>query len=328
MWRVARLALLVLAACVGAAHAAETAPLTVEATISLGDVPGRIDHLAFDPARLRLYVAELGNNSVGVVDLKAGRVLQTLRGLDEPQGIGYDPVTDAIYVANGGDGSVRVFSGADYQLLGSIALGADADNVRVDAAAHRIFVGHGPGGIAVIDATTRRRMADIPVGGHPESFQLEPGGPRLFVNVPDAGRIAVVSREPQPLATGWPTGDVRANYPMTLDAASQRLIVVFRRPARLRAYDWNSGRVTADVAACADADDVFVDALRRRAYVICGEGRVETLDAAGQYAHLGSLPTAVGSRTGLFVPELDRLFVAIRASRNEPAAIWAIRPGQ
>src|SRR5881394_262580 len=199
----ARLTVLVLAACIGTTRAADSVPLTVETRIPLGDVSGRIDHLAFDPARKRLYVAELGNNSVGVVDLKAGRLLQTVRGLDEPQGIGYEPGTDTIYVADGGDGTVRLFSGADFKPLGAIPLGTDADNVRVDPAAHRVYVGYGEGAIAVIDPVTRQRIADIPLAGHPESFQLEPDGHRIFVNVPGAGHIAIASRDTKSSPVQW-----------------------------------------------------------------------------------------------------------------------------
>jgi DNA-binding beta-propeller fold protein YncE len=60
----------------GPTSAFDTAPLTVEARIPLGDIAGRIDHLAYDPTRGRLYVAELGNNTVGIVDLKTRRVMR------------------------------------------------------------------------------------------------------------------------------------------------------------------------------------------------------------------------------------------------------------
>jgi DNA-binding beta-propeller fold protein YncE len=324
----ARVTMLVLAAGIGTARAVDPVPLTVEARIPLGNVSGRIDHLAFDPSRGRLYVAELGNDSVGVVEVKTGRLLQTVRGLDEPQGIGYESGTDTIYVANGGDGTVRLFSGADFKPLGVIPLGADADNVRVDPTAHRVYVGYGEGAIAVIDPMTRKRIADIPLRGHPESFQLEPDGRRIFVNVPDAGHVAIVSRDPKSTTGDWPNGSLRANYPMALDAAKKRVIIVFRQPARLRAYDWTSGRASVDSEVCSDADDVFVDARRHRLYVLCGEGFVDTLDEVSEkYAHAGRLTTSSGSRTGLLVPELDRLYIAIRATRDEPAAIWVVRPG-
>src|SRR5207302_316629 len=111
----------------------------------------------------------LGNNTIGVVDLKANTVIRTARGFDEPQGIAYEATSDTVYVANRGDGSVRVFRGADFALVDTIALRKDADNVRVDRETHRVYVGYGGGALAVIDPISRKQIGDIPLPGHPES---------------------------------------------------------------------------------------------------------------------------------------------------------------
>jgi YVTN family beta-propeller protein len=311
-----------------AVHAAASAPLVVEAKIPLGDVTGRIDHLAFDPTRKRLYVAELGNNTVGIVDLAARKVVRTVKGFDEPQGIGYEPTSDTVYVANGGDGAVHLFRAEDFAPAGLIALGDDADNVRVDAHARRVYVGYGSGALAVIDPATRRKIGDIALEGHPESFQLDPAGDLVYVNVPAATQIAVVSRNTSRQIETWPTGSMRDNFPLALDTANARAVSVFRRPARLQAYDLRTGRVVAESGVSPDADDVFVDAARHRLYVICGEGYIDTLDASGgTYEPLPRIRTSGGSRTGLFIPGLDRLVVAIRATHDEPAAVWVLSAG-
>src|SRR2546430_9220498 len=162
------------------------APLVLEAKIPLGEVSGRIDHLAIDVKRQRLFVAELGNDALGVVDLAAGRVLRTIAGLKEPQGGAYIDFADSIYVANAGDGSVHVLRGDDLAPIGRIELGDDADNVRVDAQRSRVLVGYGKGALAIIDPATRTKAADIRLKGHPEGFQIDDIGAQVFVNVPDA----------------------------------------------------------------------------------------------------------------------------------------------
>jgi hypothetical protein len=303
-----------------------SAPLVLERKIPLGRVSGRIDHLGIDEKRHRLLVAELGNNSLGVVDLAAGRVLRTIAGFREPQGVAYLPFADSIYVANGGDGSVRVLGGADFAPLGRIALGEDADNIRVDARRHRVLVGYGSGALAVIDPATRTTTADIRLAGHPEGFQIDDTGARAFVNVPTARAIEVVD-----LAAGasrsLPTRSAGANFPMALDRDAHRVLVVFRRPPILMALSGRDGHVVTQVATCGDADDVFVDARRRRVYVSCGEGAVDVLEQGQEgYRRLARVPTLSGARTSLFSPERDRLFVAVRARGNEPAAIWVFRP--
>jgi DNA-binding beta-propeller fold protein YncE len=301
-------------------------PLVLETKIPLGDVSGRIDHLGIDLKRQRLLVTELGNNSLGVVDLAAGKVLRTIGGFREPQGVAYVPFADNVYVANAGDGSVRVLSGNDLVPIGRIELGDDADNVRVDAQRHHVLVGYGTGALAVIDPATQSKLGDIRLKGHPESFRIDETGTQVFVNVPDAREIAVVDLA----ATGGqsvPTPGMGANFPMAIDPDMHRILVVFRSPPTLMALSSQDGHVVAKTATCGDADDVFVDDKRRRVYVSCGEDAVDVFAAeAAGYRRLARVPTVSGARTSLFVPERDRLYVAVRARLSEPAAIWVFRP--
>jgi YVTN family beta-propeller protein len=309
------------------AQPAEIAPLQLEAKIPLGDVRGRIDHMAVDLKRKRLFVAELGNDSVGIVDLASDKLIQTITGLKEPQGVGYEPSTDTLFIANAGDGSVRLFEGATYIASGRIELGSDADNIRVDAATSRIFVGYGSGALAVIDPSTRRRIGDIPVKGHPESFQVDRGTGQIFVNVPDAHGIAVVDRASQKQTGKWPIPDHGANFPMVLDSVRRQVLVIFRAPAELGVFSMTGGKLIATAETCGDADDLFIDAKRDRVYVSCGAGFIDVLEAKGQtYRRTARIPTVSGARTSLFVPELDRLLVAVRTNAAEPAAIWVFRP--
>jgi DNA-binding beta-propeller fold protein YncE len=311
-----------------AATSAQTAspPLVLEAKIPLGQVSGRIDHLGIDVKRQRLLVAELGNNSLGVVDLAVGKVLRRISSLRGPQGVVYVPSSDSVFVANAGDGSVRVLRGEDLTPIGHIDLGDDADNVRVDAVRNRVMVGYGKGALAVIDPAGLSKTADIRLKAHPEGFQIDETGTQVFANVPDAREISVVD-----LATGstrsLPTQGAGSNFPMAIDREAHRLLVVFRSPPTLMAFSSQDGHVAAKVETCGNADDVFFDRKRRRVYVSCGAGAVDVLEPDEQgYRRLARVPTVSGARTSLFVPELDRLFVAVRAGSNEPAAIWVFRP--
>src|SRR3954454_4519846 len=116
------LALLLLSPVMTKAQTASV-PLELEAKIPLGSVSGRIDHLAIDLKRQWLSVAELGNDSVGVIDVANRKLINTMRGFEEPQGMGYEPSTDTLYIANAGDGSVRLIRADDLLLLDRIDLG-------------------------------------------------------------------------------------------------------------------------------------------------------------------------------------------------------------
>ena len=309
------------------AQSADTGPLQLEAKIPLGEVRGRIDHMAVDLKRQRLFVAELGNDSLGVIDLANRKLIRTITGLKEPQGVGYEPSTDMLYVANAGDGSVRLFEGSDYNSAGRIELGSDADNIRVDAAAKQIFVGYGSGALAIIDSSTRKRVGDISLQAHPESFQIDPDTSQIFVNVPDARGIAVVDRVSQKQIGKWPLADRGANFPMALDHMRREILVIFRAPAELGVFSMTDGKPIATTETCGDADDLFIDAKRARVYVSCGAGFLDVLEPKeATYRRIARIPTVSGARTSLFVPEMDRLLVAVRASSGKPAAIWMFRP--
>jgi DNA-binding beta-propeller fold protein YncE len=321
----ASLAFLALAADALAQGAPPPAPpLKLEGKIPLGSVKGRIDHMAADVARQRLFVAELGNNSLGVVDL-AARSVSHIGGLKEPQGVGYVAATDTVYVANAGDGTVHLFRGEKLAPAGVIDLKSDADNVRVDAAQKQVLVGYGDGALAIVDPATNAKVADIALKAHPESFRLSDASGRIFVNLPSAHAIAVIDRASGGEAARWQTKNLSGNYAMALDEAAKHVIAVFRAPARLVVMAMSDGATVAERETCGDSDDVFLDAKRKRVYVICGAGFIDVFDAAQSYQRIARVPTVSGARTGLFSPALDLLAVAVRASGKEPAAIWLYR---
>src|SRR4051812_14835156 len=137
-------------------------------TIKLPGINGRIDHMAIDPDGQRLFVAAVGNDTLEVIDLNAGKAVQQIAGLHEPQGVAFLSGQKTVAVANGGDGSCRFFSAENLKPLETLNYDSDADNLRYDAAAKRLYVGFGSGAIGVIDAATRSKISEIKLPGHPE----------------------------------------------------------------------------------------------------------------------------------------------------------------
>ncbi len=248
--------------------------------------------------------------------------------LKEPQGVAYADKADVMFVASAGDGSVRIFHADDFKPLGRIDLKKDADNIRIDVRNNNIVVGYGDGGLAIIDPVTRSVIGTIALKGHPEGFQIEPKSGRAFVNVPDAKQIAVVDLDARRQIAEWKVPGAGGNFPMALDSANGVLAAVFRSPSRLLLLDTKIGAISANLPTCGDADDVFFDARRARIYVSCGAGEIAVFQRdGGTYRPLASIPTASGARTSLFVPELDRLFLAVRAGLlGSAASIQIFRP--
>jgi YVTN family beta-propeller protein len=297
-------------------------PLRLDKTIPLPDVSGRIDHMSVDVKGERLFVAALGNDTVEVIDLKTGKRIKTIAQLREPQGVLYVPGADRLYVADGADGTVHIFDASSYRLVKTLDYGDDADNLRYDVKLQRTYVGYGSGALGEIDSNGNR-VADIRLDAHPESFQLENGSSRIYVNLPGSRKIAVVDRDKRTVVAVWKTGMAFANFPMALDEGNHRLFVVTRVPARLLVFDTTSGAIVEKLPAVGDCDDVFYDRSRRRVYASGGEGAISVFEQkdADHYTDSARIPTIKGARTSYFSPELDRLFLAVRREGSQSAAI-------
>jgi len=294
-------------------------PLRLTKTIPLPNVEGRIDHMDVDAKGQRLFIAALGNNTVEVVDLQTGTRIQSLRGFSEPQGIRYLTASNTLVVANGGSG-VIAFLDASFKQIKTAHFGGDADNVRYDSGHNKVYVGYGNGSLAVMDEGGERQ-GDIPVGGHPESFQLDSTAGMAYVNVPARQDVAVVDLNKKKVVSRWAVQGASANYPMALDSERHRLFVVTRKPPHLLVYDTEAGKLVATLKGAADSDDVFYDGARRRVYASFGEGTVLVYGQrdADNYDVTSTVATAPGGRTSFFSPELRQLYVAI-PHRNTPTA--------
>ena len=304
------------------AWAQSTAPLKLERSIELPDVRGRIDHMSIDVQRQRLFVSALGNNTIEVIDLKAGKRANTISGLGEPQGALYVASDDRLYVASSKDGTVKIFDGASLKLLKTADYGDDADNLRYDGARKRVFAGYGSGALGELDAEGQK-IARIELGSHPESFQLEKNSPRIYVNLPKSRKIGVLDREKRTVLTTWGTGMSFNNYAMSLDEQNHRLFVVTRLPARLLIIDTGSGKIVQKLSAVGDCDDVFFDPARKRIYASGGEGAISVFEQQDpdHYKEVSRIPTVKGARTSFFSPDLHRLYLAVRRQGSTPAMI-------
>ena len=313
------------------ASAPKRAPLLLVQEIPLPNVEGRIDHFTFDPKRKRVIGAALGNNTVEVVDTFAGRDVHSITGAAAPQGLAYGSELNKLFVANGTDGKLRIYDGDSFKLLNTVDIGEDADNVRYDPAEKRVYVAYGgdeEGGIAVIDAAIGKRLDDVAkLDAHPESFQIAASKPVIYANIATKAKVVVIDRNTHKV-TDWPLRNGKANYPMALDEADHRLLVVTRKPAQLVVLDSDSGAMVASVPCVNDSDDLYYDTVRKRIYAPGGEGFISVVQQIDpdHYQSLAKVPTTIGARTGLWYEKRDRFYLAVPASSKQGAALWVYAP--
>ena len=312
---------------VAQSQARDFLPLQLEEQIPVPGVAGRLDHFSADAKRRRLFVSALGNNSLEVIDVFAGRVIHSIKGLAEPQGPLYVPEVDRLYVANAEDGKVKVYDGATYTLRKAIDFGVDPDNMRYDEASKTVFVGFGQedGGIAMIDPKTDERVGQVyKTGGHPESFQVEAQGGHIFVNVPDAGSVVESIDRKSGAVTKWPLKGLRSNYAMALDEEDHRLFTITRKTPMMVVLNTETGSEVARLRAAGECDDVYFDASRKRIYVIGAEGFISVFQQndPDHYELVANVPSGIGIRTGYYFARRDRFYVGVPAKGSEPAQVW------
>lgn len=316
-----------LALVIGCCTGAFSGTFSISRTIPLPGVKGRIDHLDLDSSGNRLFIAALGNNTLEIVDLRQGKIVRSITGLNEPQGVAFVPKHNRIFVACGGDGTVKIFAGDSLRFLHSVDLGSDADNVRYASGEDRVYVGYGSGGIAALDPDSGTVLARLHLPDHPESFRIEEKGKRIFANVPGENSVEMLDREKGTRLAHWDAGRLRSNFPMALDEIRHRLFIGTRWPARLEVFDTETGKVVAEAPIGGDVDDLFYEPAGHRILASCGAGELDLIEAVDpdRYRLISKVPTEKGARTGLYARGSGEFYLAVPARGARVAEIRVYR---
>jgi DNA-binding beta-propeller fold protein YncE len=290
-------------------------------TIELKGKPGGLDHCALDSRRDRLFVANKANNTMDVVDLKEGKLLKQVRNQTGVQGIAYAPDLDRLFVALGAGGYCNVFDGENYKLVNTVKFADDADNVHYDPRSQRAYVAHAEKALGVIDGKTFKQVTDIELPGGAENFQIDPTRPMMFLCVPSPSELLVIDLEKNEVAHRYPLKMSGANFTLALDEANKRILVGCRKEPKVIVMDSESGKEISSVDIPKDIDDLFLDAKRKRAYALCGEGFIAVLRQvdADHYEVQEKIPTAAGAKTGMFDADSGRLFLVVPREEGKAA---------
>lgn len=309
----------------------EYEPLVFDRIIPMPSVQGRIDHMTVDPKSGRIFAAVYGNDTVEVLDVHRAREIAVIRGgLDEPQGVAFLPDLNRIVVTSDGGGTCTIFDATTYARVGSVSFGDDADQIRYDAAAHRLFVGYGEGAqsaIGMIDTQTWKKVPQTyRLSAHPESFQVDDTGHRIFVNIASMGEVEVIHLNTNKIDT-WKLPGAWENFPMTLDFKDHRIFVAARRPARMIVLEMDTGKLIASLPGADDTDDMWYDATRRRIYEPSGEGFIFVYQQVTPdlYDRVATIPTAIGARTSAYLGQVGKhnsLYLAVPPRTDRGAEMW------
>jgi DNA-binding beta-propeller fold protein YncE len=323
-----------------AVHGQDTAK-TIDAPLMLVDtyqmpaeVKGNFDHIEVDLKRKRLFATPEDFKAVLVFDIETGKLIHTIGGITRPHAVLYRADVDRLYVTDGGDGSVKVYDGESYGLLSRIQLLKDADSIGFDLSRKYLYVDNGGGDVgqkysmlSVIDADAMTKNAEMKIDGDTlEAMTLDTYRPRIYVNDKATNEVVVIDRFTNSIVARWPITLGKTNVAMALDEQRQRLFIGCRN-GKVVVFDTNTGKELQVLTIAQGIDDLIYDASTRRIYA-AANGEVDVFDQKdlNTYAAAGSVANGVNGRTAKFVPQLNRLYVALPQSGGKNARILVYQP--
>jgi hypothetical protein len=320
-------------------------------TISVPGVNGRLDHMAVDLEKKRLFLAAVDNGTLEVIDLDAGKVINSLLGIKDTQdALFLGGHFNKLYVSSL-DGTLRIFQGETFRLVQALKLEPDPNRLLYDPATDLIYFGYG-GQNAGFDTYERVGIMQAKRGAQSDQFVSDMIAPthrpghlaelamdedgRLLVCDSRADLIFQFDTRKRELIKSWPAhGDGAAD--MSLDRPHHRLFVGTRIPPEMTVYDSQSGKEIVSVPGPETMDGVFYDPELKRIYMSGGRwyGTPEASPGwvyvyqqrdADHYELISKIMTRPGSGTSLFVPRVNRLYVASQKIGDQDAAILVFEP--
>jgi DNA-binding beta-propeller fold protein YncE len=309
------------------------------ATIPLpGLKPVDFDHFAPDLANHRMFLTAEKNGAIVVFDVQTNKVLHTITGLEEPHSMVYRDDLKKLFAVDGGAAEIKVYDGNSYKLLSSIKLEDDADSSVYDPSTKQLFVVNGGKGakqsttlISAVDTTAGKKIGDIKVNTDSvEQLQLEKSSQRLFVNLTGLNTVGVFDRAKLTQIASWPVAPAEDNGPIAFDEADHRLFVITLKPAKMLVMDSDNGHIITSLPCVAKADEASYDAANKRVYVAGGEEFIDVFQQKDpdNYTHVQRIPTRFRAKTAIYVPDLNRYYLAVpgHADKVAEVRVYSVAP--
>jgi DNA-binding beta-propeller fold protein YncE len=304
-------------------------PLKLLHTTPLPGFKGDLDHSAVDLKGNRLFVTAEVHKTVEVFDLKTGERIHSITGFGTPHEILFRPDTNTLIVADGGaDSSAKLVDGKTYQIIDTIKLPPGVDSAEYNPVTKEYYVeNRGPDAaasthmISIIDSKNFKHIGDFVLPGkRSEAMAIDRAGKKMYVNLTD--EVGVVDLPTRQLTGRWPVPDAHVQNAMALDESNHRLFIATRNPPTFFVFNTDTGKVIASLPCVGVNDDMTFDAKRKRIY-ITGDGATSVFAQrdADHYEHIVDVPTGFRAKTSLYVPELNRLFIAVSGGDKPDAQV-------
>ena len=305
-------------------------PLKLVRTIPMPGITGRFDAFGIDVKGHRLFVTPLDHKTVEVYDLKTGKLIHSIPGIEKAHAVLYRGDLDEIFVTDGPAGSLKIFKGNKYKLVKTVDQLAQPDGILYDPSVHLLYIITGGENAkldyslsAIVDTDKGTHVGDIRVeGGTIEEMRLEKSSPRLFIVNREKNQIDVIDRNKRTILTSWPLTLGKVPVGLASDESTHRLFVGCRSEV-IVVLDSASGKEITSVPISKGIDGMVFDPSTKRIYSEANTGAIDVYEEtdSDHYRSLGTTPIGTPAKPGLLVPELNRYFVATPQHDSVEAAI-------
>jgi len=322
------------ALCAPGAGAQQKPPLRLVATIPMPGFTGDFDHFGLDLQGNRLFLASEEQKTVEVFDLRTGERTHRIHGFGQPLTMAYLAESDRLIVTDGGDtDAVQLVDCKKYEIIDTLKLGPGVDHGIYNPVNNYFYVESGGGKdgkthvLSIIDTKSFKRIgevADLP-GNSNEGMVIDHQGRKLYVNLTGTDEVGVIDLTTRQLIARWPLPDAHVAHAIALDEPNHRLFTATRKPPQFIVFDTNTGKVVATLPCTGVNSDMSFDVARKRIYVT-GSDTASVFEQrdADHYEHIAEVPTAFRAKSSIFVPQLNRLYVA-NSGKGKPDAKLALQ---
>jgi DNA-binding beta-propeller fold protein YncE len=311
-----------------ALEAQENLPLKLIKTTPLPGFVGDFDHFGIDRRGNRLFLAAEEHKTVEVFDLRTGERLHSIEGFGQPLMMVYLPESNHLIVTDGGDNAVRLVDCKKYKIIKTIKLGEGVDHGVFNPVNKKYYVESGGGSsapthvLSIIDTNSFKHVGDVTglPGSSNEGMVTDAAGKKLYVNLTATDEVGVIDLDRRRLVARWPLPDAHVAHAIVLDELDHRLFTATRQPARFIVFNTDTGKVVSSLPCVGVNSDMSFDVARKRIYVTGSEtASVFEQRDADHYEHIAEVPTAYRAKSSIFVPDLNRLYVAA-SGKGKPDA--------
>jgi DNA-binding beta-propeller fold protein YncE len=304
------------------------------ATTPLPGFTGDFDHFTIDLNGKRLFLTAEDHQTVEVFDLD-GKRIHSITGFAAPHAMLFLPDSNRLLVTDGDEknGAVELIDAASYKILDKIKLPNDVDGAFFNPVDKNYYVESGPNdatgkthNLNIIDPKNFKLIGAITLPGkHSEAMAIDRAGQKMYVNLSTAVAVGVVDLKTRKLIAQWPIPGAEVPNSMVLDEPNRRLFIATRKPAKFFVYDIDSGKVTTSLDCAEMNDDMWFDRGHNHIF-ISGTEALSILEQKGpdQYSRIMDIPTGYRAKTSLYVPQLNRLYVAV-SGKGRSDAVMAVQ---